>query len=235
MEGHLTACGSCRERYRKMQLAERVAAVGPEGDLDAPAPFEVERIAQDLGLTDPPRRPLSLLGLRTFGAAASVALAVAVAAIFLRPPDDGLVARGGAPTGISFSAYAVSQVRQVRPLAGGDQVFPADYLKLRATWAGDVGAIHGVEVVLVDAAGRVEHAHLEAPPPAASASVPGAVSFAGMAPGALTTYVIAAPDFELERVRRLVTARAPPDEVAAALDEGAVVEQLELVVGGSMK
>src|SRR5688572_17153957 len=54
LESHLVACVACSERYRRLQLAERVAAVGPDRAFDEPSPLEIERIARDLDLVERP-------------------------------------------------------------------------------------------------------------------------------------------------------------------------------------
>ena len=47
LETHLAACGFCGERYRRLQLAERVVAVGAERAFEEPSPLEIDRIAAD--------------------------------------------------------------------------------------------------------------------------------------------------------------------------------------------
>src|SRR5262245_44459267 len=117
MEDHLVACGTCRERYRKLQLADRVAAFGPDDELDRPAPVEVDRIAQDLGLLEPPR-PRRWFSLPIFGTASTLAAVALAVVLFLRPSDE-LVEKGDANTGITFSAYAIADGGSPRLLEGG--------------------------------------------------------------------------------------------------------------------
>ncbi len=232
MEEHLVACESCRERYRRLQLADRVIAFGPDADLDRPAPLEVERIALDLGLLDRPRRRPFWLGLPFFGAVGSVAAMALVAALFLRP-SEVLLERGEAPVGITFSAYAIADDAGPRLLERGAQVALGEHLKLRASFgARALPQIDGIEVLLVPARGEVQHVHLSAPERgAASASVPGAIALQGLAPGPLTAYVVAAERFELGSVEGLASSRAPPEALARALG-GASVERIDLEVVG---
>jgi hypothetical protein len=220
MEDHLILCGTCRERYRRLQLAERVAAFGGDGDLDAPSPFEVERIAEGLGLGAPRRR--SWLDLRWFAGAVSVAAAVALAGVYLRTGEDDLVARGGAEVKPSFSLYALSD-RGARPLSRGESVSSGEHLKLRVSGA----PVEGVHVVLVASDGRIEHASLAAP---RDGSVPGAVSLADLPAGTLTAYAITGR-FDLETIRSLASTRAGSADLARALGPGASVERFELDLG----
>jgi len=217
MEDHLVACGWCRERYRKLQLADRVTAFGAEAELDVPAPIEVERMARDLGLLAPEKPKRVRFDVRIAGMAFALALAVM---LFLRPADD-LIERGAGPSAVTFSAYAGGEGKW-RLLEPGAQVAASEHLKLRAT--GEANA--GVEVLLVAADGKVEHVHLLAP---TSSLVPGAIALEGLPPGALTAYLIAAKSFEPEAVRELAAKRVPAKELASAL-EGASVERMDLEV-----
>jgi hypothetical protein len=217
LEGHLVACGWCRERYRKLQLADRVTAFGAAAELDVPAPIEVERMARDLGLLDPEKPKRAWFDLRIAGAVVAVAFAVV---LFVRPSDD-LVERGAAPAAVTFSAYAGGEGAW-RLLEPGAQVAASEHLKLRAS--GEANG--GVEVLLVGADGRVEHVHLLAP---VSSLVPGAIALEGLPTGKLTAYLIAAKSFDPALARRLAAARAPAKELASALG-GASVERIDLEV-----
>lgn len=102
-----------QERYRKLQLAERVAALGPERALDEPSHFEIDRVAQRLGLLDappPPRRWFASwkIALPVVVAAAAAGLVLAPQAEQSSVSDPGaLVARGGEATP-SISVYRTS-------------------------------------------------------------------------------------------------------------------------------
>jgi hypothetical protein len=218
MEDHLTACGVCRERYRKLQLADRVVAFGEE--IDQPAPAEIDRIAHDLGLFDAPRNP-PWFAVKWFGAAASVAALAVMLLLFVKPSDE-LVERGGTDAVMTFSAYAIAP-EGPRLLENGARVTTAEHLKLRAS--GDAH-ISGVEVLLVASDGTLDHVHLAAPQ---RSTVPGAISLSGLPPGKLTAYVVAAPSFDLEKVRPLAARRADPQDLARALGD-ASVERIELEV-----
>ncbi len=102
-----------QERYRKLQLAERVASLGPERALDEPSPFEIDRVAQRLGLLDAPAPRRRWFG--SWKMALPMVVAAAAAALVLAPRSDessasdpgALVARGGEATP-SISVYRTS-------------------------------------------------------------------------------------------------------------------------------
>ena len=223
MEDHLGACAVCRERYRKLQLADRVAAFGEE-ELDRPAPIEIDRIAQDLGLFEAPRVRTPWFALPLVGTAAALAL---VAVLFVKPSDE-LIERGAGPAGMTFSAYAISS-EGPRLLEDGGRVGASEHLKLRASWGESARDIDGVDVLLVGGE-KLVHVRLAAPDRTSEvASVPGAISLSGFSKGRLTAYVIAAKSFDLERVRSLAESRAPPEELVEALD-AAAGERIDLEV-----
>lgn len=215
LEEQLAACPDCRERYRRLQLAERVAAHGPELAFERPSPAEVDRIADALGLLEPTparagwRRPAALLGL-----AAALAVGLLLA---LRPapaPEDELAPRGdGASPAPSWAAFAIGPDGAIRPSRAGLEVTPGTSLKLRLAWSGQArGRLPGpVWVVLVPASGLPLVTRLEPPDgPFAAASVPGAVRLDGLPPGPLTIYARAGPEPDAALLLRI--AGRPPAE-----------------------
>jgi hypothetical protein len=154
LERHLVACTSCSERYRRLQLAERVASVGPERAFEEPSPFEIERMAMDLGLVDRPERRWSAFLRSRFLTTALPALAVTAAvSLFVIAPrtlfEDRPVERGEVANGpITVAAYVISANGDIRALAGDPRVHASDYLKLRVGFvdAARSRAAHAVEV-----------------------------------------------------------------------------------------
>ena len=227
MDRHLEACGHCRERYRRMQLAERVAAHGADGPLDVPSPLEVERMAESLGLVAPERRGFSLPVLPAFGGFASLAVALIAIFFFMRPPPEYVGARGGAE-GPSVSAYAVGE--KIRLLESGAVVSAGEHLKLRASGLQGEVPVH---VLLVDGQGDVEHVELGTVDASTEiVTIPGAISLSELEPGRMAAYVIFSTDFSLEAVQARAAARAPPEALAEVL-EGATVRRVDLVLGGA--
>jgi hypothetical protein len=249
LEHHLGACAFCSERYRRLQLAERVAARGP-GAIDEPSPAEIERIAFDLGLAGDgsvasdwgavKERLLGLLGGRGPLAALAGVLALVLLLIWVRPPrlgpEDGLVPRGehGA-NAVSFQLYVVAADGSIRLNALEQPVSAADHLKLRASWTGEAPLSGAIEVYLVPHDGAVRRIRLEAPARASSpggaavASVPGAVGLDGMPGGRAKVVVVAGPEHDLSKL----LAEAPdldPAALAARAGPGTSVERFEIEV-----
>ena len=143
MEEHLTACGGCRERYRKLQLADRVIAFGAEGELDQPSPVEIDRIARDLGLLDAERTaPLVVDGVvvRRCGVGGGAGGDVAV----VREAERRAGRAGRAPDGVTFSAYAIDDASGPRLLEGGrERASASEHLKLRASNASAISRCGG--------------------------------------------------------------------------------------------
>lgn len=188
----LAASPELSERYRRLQLAERVAAHGPEGGLEAPSPFEVERGARALGLMDPPARRRWVW--TPWLAGASLALAAGVAALVVAPVgmQEALQARGGAVSGASFAAYVVAPEGGFAELRDGVELTPEHRLKLRLSFEGPPTPLDAVWVALVPATGAPRVERLSAPE-GAMAAVPGVVGLFGLPPGPVTVYVLAAP------------------------------------------
>ncbi len=221
LEEQLAACPDCRERYRRLQLAERVAAHGPELAFERPSPAEIDRVADALGLLEPTpvragwRRPAALLGL-----AAALAVGLLLA---LRPaptPDDGLAPRGdGAAPGPSWAAFAIGPDGAIQPSRPGLEVGAGASLKLRVAWSGaERGRLPGpVWVILVPASGPPLVTRLEAPDgPFAAASVPGAVRLDALPAGRLTIYARAGPEPDDVLLRHVAT-RPPAEGLGAGV------------------
>lgn len=200
LEDHLIACGACAERYYRLQLADRVAANGPDDAFDCPSVFEIERIAADLGLTGPP--PKRALGFR-WPAFAGLLGAAALSLMLviggpLQKPTEEFVSRGASGAALTFAAFVIdgpsaARPQAVRPHDVSSPVAADAHFKLRASWAD--GATRGLEgevrVVLVDADGVSRVVSLTAPEaPFDVASVRGAVSLAKLPPGLATIYVV---------------------------------------------
>ncbi len=178
------------ERYRRLQLAERVAAHGPEVALEAPSEFEIDRMARGLGLMAPAPRVFRLRRwVRSWFVPAGLALSAAVAlfALNVPAPEPHLQARGSAE-GLSLSAYVVSAQGQITELSSGARLEATDRLKLRLSWQGEAQPLSAVWVGIVDHEGRVTMSELTAPE-AQLATVPGFVDLPGTT-GPVRVYVM---------------------------------------------
>lgn len=259
LEAHLSACVGCSERYRRLQLAERLAAGGP-GAAGEPAPQELERIAADLGLSEhvAPSWRERLAGLRTprwapvaLAAAAGAALVIAIlpgrSGSPPGPRGGELVERGTAPPPVSFAPYALAaDGSAARALGASGTVAPGELLKLRAALGAGIGPeqLRGVLVVIAapgeSLAAAAPRGVVLRPPAreaffgpegATAASVPGAVPFR-VPPGRARVLVIAlASDVTPAEVGRLLEGASTATGVAARLGGRALaVELLEVEV-----
>lgn len=231
LETHLASCGWCSERYRRMQLAERVASVGPERAFEEPSALEIERIAQDLQLVD---RTVGRFAWwreargAMIGFGAALAVAAAAAMFFFVQPSNPTpreappVMRGAGEVRASFSLFAINAQGAVRPYQPGTSISAAEVVKLRASWSG--AELNHVAVAIVDASGNVRVAQLGAPKGSnESATIPGAVSLAGSATGEATTYIIASETPLADDALRDAVGRHPgADELRTALKAIAV-------------
>jgi hypothetical protein len=231
LEQHLVACAACSERYRRMQLAERVATVGADRALAEPSPFEVERIAADLGLVSRPVEQASWWSRRRaafagFTAAAAVAASLILFAVRTPPPEQ-VIERGAAATTLSFAVYVIGDGGAIRVHDQGSPVRADELLKLRASWTGV--APRSVAVAIVDAEGKVDVAALGAPKGAETgATIPGAVALAGRAPGNAIMYLFA---FEGAAADRAAIAAAVENRPESPRLPGALaVERRELPI-----
>lgn len=102
LRAHLSGCASCRARYDRVALAERMLHGGPEA-LARPSAAALERIGAAVLDGVAPARPAWQRALQWFaptqrwavGLAAAAAVAVLVP-FLLRSPNSGFQARGGA-------------------------------------------------------------------------------------------------------------------------------------------
>lgn len=230
LEAHLVACAACSERYRRLQLAERVAAVGPERAVDEPGSFEIERIAGDLGLLESPRRLriewLPIGGL--FLAAATAALAFLLLPVVASQDEGELLPRGAPVADTTFAVYVVSAAGEVRAHRAEEPVRAGEHLKLRVSRAATEGTWPQLSAIVAGTEPRV--LRLESPRSAdPSASVPGAIAAGALPRGRAALYLIAAP--ELPEDARLIDAveGEPAAELVAKKLE-ARVQRVELVV-----
>jgi hypothetical protein len=231
LEAHLVSCAHCNERYRRLQLAERVAA-GPVGEPTGPyepSPSELERVAMDLGLLGAeaavPRLWPRLFPPLMVGAASLAAMVLVVTSIRSGKVEEEPVARG--PTAsrtISFETYVVSE-QEIRLHAAKMAVRPSDHLKFRASYFG--GAL---AVALVPASGPITVVDFSIPGDGASSavSVPGALSLASLPPGQAIAYLIAGKGSG-DPIRQVVESRPSAQAVKDAL-HAAAVERIELEV-----
>ncbi len=213
LEAHLAASPIASERYRRLHLMERVAALGPERALEEPSPLEVQRIANDLGLLAPDPEPSFLAWLTSFRTVGITVFAAAAfaAAVLLIPTPELVQERGG--TAWSASAYAVSSggVERLGPTASRDT-----HLKFRVTRDGD-SALTALSVVVKDASGATHVVPLEAPAfEGDTASVPGALALDAFPPGRTTFWLV----------------RGAPDDVDPAALGDAVIERFEVELDG---
>lgn len=235
LEGHLVSCHACAERYRRLQLAERVAAHGPEEGLFEPSAFEIERIAGDLGLLEPPKRAWRLsLSAPMIAVTASVAVCLAALVVVLPTADDQLVPRGEISTELSFAAYAIDDTGAVRPLER--TVSARDHLKLRASWAdGAARSLAAVRVVMVSESGEVRVEALGRPVGESGdafdvATVPGTIALKGLTAGSWAIYVVGGDvRTPLESLGPLVRSRPTAARLNEAL-EGAQAQRFDVLV-----
>lgn len=217
----LASSAALAERYRRLQLAERVAAHGPEAALETPSPAEIDRIAAGLGLLEPaPRR----LWRWTWAAAPAFALVAAVLLLVVwpRPTPEVVQVRGGAATGASFAAYAVGADGGFTPLADA-RVTAGTRLKLRLSWAEAPVALDAVWVAVVPASGPVRVTRLAAPA-GRLAAVPGVVALRGVPGGPVQVYAIAATArLDEAAVRAAVAGRLPDGEVEGEAEVGSAL------------
>lgn len=214
LEAHLASSPVATERYRRLHLMERVAALGPERALEEPSPLEIQRIAHDLGLLEPEVAQVSfwtwLTSIRTVGFSLFAAAAFA-AALLLIPNAETVTERGG--TSWSASAYAVSSAGVERL---GDTVSTTQHLKFRVTREGE-GALDALSVVILDASGARHVVAVEAPTfETDTASVPGAVALDGFPSGATTVWLV----------------RGAADTIGAELDDADVLGRFEVRLTG---
>lgn len=250
LEDHLKSCGECLERYRRVQLAHRILAIGPERALDEPAPLELERIAEHLGLVAPARPTLfeslartassARLGLATLSSSArALALVVAFVAgtasavVLLSLPagDRELVARGGARA-VSVALYAVSPSGEVTPIApSGTRVVAGDHLKLRLSAPREAPTLGAVCVAVVPRGAPPRVSCL--PPPVlvdGASTVPGSVVVTE--PGPASIVVVASSTHEDPRaLEALLVRHATNDELAKSLGGHALaIDRVDVVV-----
>jgi hypothetical protein len=197
LETHLSSCAWCGERYRKLQLAERVASVGVDRALEEPSALEIERIAQDLHLVESTGQSLGwwrALRGSIAGYSAVIAVAAAVAIFFaIRPPKEVLLERGGAAVGVSFSAFVIAADGAIRAHEPAVAVSNTDHLKLRVSWSAAAPRIVYAVVALSD--GTVELAELGEPSGAPTgATVPGAISMAKVPAEGAELWVVASDE-----------------------------------------
>jgi hypothetical protein len=248
LEAHLIACSACAERYRRLQLADRLAAargeLAPEDAAREPSAAEIDRVAGDLGLLAAPEPRRSWWLSPIFGASVAIGSAALVTMLVVlgrssRDPVEELAARGSVEARISFAAYLIGTDGAIRRHDPSAKVSPKDHLKLRASWQG-ASAPSPLRLVLVPAVGSPALIALEAPKrsgegssssEAASGSVPGAVSLETLPPGKALAYLIAGP---IDESRLLGHAAARPSAaalLAAIGDAGtATIERIELEV-----
>lgn len=232
MQDSLARSPRLAERYRRLQLAERVAAHGPQEALERPSPAEVDRVAARLGLLEPEPAP-SVWRARfapwMFGAALAVSAALALFTVMPSAQQDVLRPRGGAATGASFSAYVVRPGGGFERIEPGARLGDQDRLKLRLSWSGAASALDAVWVVVVDGSGRVEVTRLE-PPAGALGAVPGVVGLWACASGVAKVYMVAAPTPLTKARLRAAVDGEPSAEVTASRLDAAGVQRFEVVI-----
>ncbi len=232
LERHLMAYQESGERYRKIQLAQRVIAApsaSPEELLEEPSPAEIERIAQGLGLfEEAPRERASMFGWWPMGLSAAALALVGVFALgpyvggLGSRPDPGLVARGGAVE-ISFSTYIIRAKGGIEAARDGASLRPEDHLKLRVSWPKEQTPIRGLWLVFVPEKGAPWVRALEAPKPSSEAvSIPGAIALRRASAGPLSVFILSSEQ-PLPKASVLQHAAALP---GAAEQLGASVKQL---------
>jgi len=211
------------QRYRRLQLAERVAAHGPEAGLETPSFAETDRIAARLGLLQPApvsarwrawlRRPPWIFQL-TFAAG----LALLVLVLVPKPAPEHIQMRGQVEAQVSFAAYRLSPQGQFSALQPGDKIHSKDRLKLRMSWAdAPPQATGALWVAMIDAQGEVRTEALQTPS-GQIAAVPGVVGLWGLAPGPAWVYVVSAPGLQAGALMSAVRARPTQDELRAELE-----------------
>lgn len=225
-ERHLAACAACQERYRRLELAERVAAHGPSGAHESLGPGAYDRVAADLGLHDPPnpRAPWAWLSLSVAGVMAVAAALV----LFLRPPAELLIDRGDQGA-VSFAVFAAGSGGEVVPLQKDLPLRPGTPLKLRIS-APAPTPIGGLVAAFV-AGERVEWIPLEAPGSVeAATTVPGVVVVPPLAAGPAWLYLLGA-ERPLDRSGLEQALRSgPTPEALRAKASLVVVERRALVI-----
>lgn len=217
------------QRYRRLQLAERVAAHGPEGALETPSFAETDRIAARLGLLQPApasarwrawlRRPPWIFQL-------TLAVGLALLAFTLVPRDvpEHIQMRGQAGAQVSFAAYRLSPQGQFHQLEPGDAVHSKDRLKLRMSWAEAPTEVSGaLWVAMIDAQGQVRTEALQTPS-GQIAAVPGVVGLWGLAPGSASVYVVSAPGLQAGALAAAVRSRPSEDALRAQLNAYGVLQ-----------
>ncbi|MCA9550294.1 MAG: hypothetical protein KC933_09680 [Myxococcales bacterium] len=191
LERALASSPELAERYRRLQLAERVVAHGPEAGLEQPSPFEVERGARALGLLDPPARRRPAWTPWVLGATFAMAAGLATLVVAPVGMQEVLQERGGAVSGVSFAAYAVAPEGGFSELVEGARLTPEHRLKLRLSFQGPATPLDAVWVALVPTSGAPRVERLAAPE-GNLAAVPGVVGLFGLPAGPVAVYVLAA-------------------------------------------
>lgn len=189
LEGHLLGCGPCQERYRRLQRAERIAAHGVEGAAESPSPFELERIAADLGL-DQPEPPRRLGWPWPFVWAGALAVAAALL-LFLRPPPELLQDRGGVVAPLSFAVFTADPGGAVVALETQARLQPGAPLKLRVSAPAPVAA-PALAAVFVGAAAPVVVALPGLSQVSAPTTVGGLLTIPEVPSGEVWLYLVAA-------------------------------------------
>lgn len=228
----LASSGDAAQRYRRLQLAERVAAHGPEAALETPSEFEIDRIARNLGLLAPEPRPSRWRAwISPWVLTGGLVLSSAVVLFTLSVPPPEIQARGGHDA-LSFSTYAITTQGAISVVSPGASLTPQDRLKVRLSWQGEVLPLSGVWVGVVDQSGRVRVTSLAAPDTQV-ATVPGLVDLGWVAPGDVRVYVVGSSTSLAESA--LVSALSPrPDAATIKESLGAVaVDLVDVRVEGS--
>ncbi len=232
LERHLMAYQESGERYRKIQLAQRVIAApsaSPEALLEEPSPAEIERVAQGLGLfEEAPEKRASVFAWWPLGLSAT---ALALAGVFaLGPersgvsprPDPGLVARGSERVR-ELATYIIRAKGGIEAARDGAELHPEDHLKLRVSWPKAQTPLRSLWLVFVPRAGAPWARSLDAPKPSSEAvSIPGAVAVRRAGAGPLSVFILSS-DQPLSKAAVLQHATALP---SAAGQLGASVKQL---------
>lgn len=236
LEADLAASAPLAERYRRLQLMERVAAHGPHDALETPSFLETERVAERLGLLEPAPRPRSwraALPPWVFGAALVASVGLALLVVLPPPPQDVLQTRGEGGAQVSFAAYRLSADGAFTPVQAGAELVPSDRLKLRLSWASAPGHLEAVWVALVAADGRVKTTRLSAPE-GAIAAVPGVVDLWGLPPGPAELYVIGTQgELSPAALRSAVLARGSDVQTQATLGAAGVMKvSVQMRAGG---
>lgn len=227
LEGHLLGCGACQERYRRLQRAERIAAHGVEGAAELPSPFELERIAADLGLDqpEPPRRrgwawPFAWVG----------ALAVAGALLlFLPPPPELLQDRGGVVAPLSFAVFTADPGGAVVALETQASLQPGAPLKLRVAAPSSVDS-PGLAAVFVGVGAPVVVALPGLSQVNGPTTVGGVVTIPEVPSGEVWLYLVAAAAPLDPKLLSLALADRPEAQVAQERLSALVVERRVLRV-----